>query len=240
MRGSHPQIHMIFWVRPYLYFHFRKLMATKLGRVLTFGRNFSTQLVKLSPTSCFNLFIHLFIYLFGVFSEVMKRQERQRCTYVLNISTDMEFRYIHLFSYVISLCRITDLLIYVSATLIPITYISEKSLGRIVHWRGVYEAVLKIFSWYPARHPRCLTFCRNMSKINSLINLSFPRHNLLTILSECLIYVLKPQSSFFNRGPTRIVWFRHRKKLFSQALRFHPCTATSIDYRLRVLWGIGY
>ena len=38
-----------------LHLHFYRLMATKLGRVLTLGRRFSTQMLK-SPKSCLTLF----------------------------------------------------------------------------------------------------------------------------------------------------------------------------------------
>ena len=41
---------------------------------------------------------------------------------------------------------------------------------------------------------------------------------------------------YFNRGSMRIVWFGHQKKLLNQAFRFQPCTVTSINYLLRLLW----
>ena len=43
---------MVLWSRDQHY-SFTRTMATKLGRVLTSGMRFSTQMLKLSPTSCF-------------------------------------------------------------------------------------------------------------------------------------------------------------------------------------------
>ena len=43
-----------------------RLVATKLGRVLTTGRRFSTQMLKLSPTFCLNLF-YIFSFIFFSF-----------------------------------------------------------------------------------------------------------------------------------------------------------------------------
>ena len=49
---------------------FTVLMATKLGRVMTSGRSFNTQTLKLLPTSC--CFLFLFFFLMAVFGWTAK------------------------------------------------------------------------------------------------------------------------------------------------------------------------
>ena len=49
--------------------HFYRLMATKLGRVLTLGRSFSTQMLK-SPNSCLALFTTRHILQFTTFDSI--------------------------------------------------------------------------------------------------------------------------------------------------------------------------
>ena len=46
--------HLIIW-KNYIY-AITKLMVNKIGRVLTYGRKFTTHTLKLSPTSCFKIF----------------------------------------------------------------------------------------------------------------------------------------------------------------------------------------